>query len=148
MLEKQRHHELKKPRFERRAQREESSGQPSTPSRPSRPSLASPNKDSPKQYRSRHYVPFTDEQRALLPKLEPHELSRRLKILCDEGQLDAAISMLKNTPRDAQNAPVWNTVIWECLKQKQYQLSYQLYTDVRDHGIYQTLGIDLDLSHR
>ncbi|KAK0453638.1 hypothetical protein EV421DRAFT_1897639 [Armillaria borealis] len=134
---------MKKSRFERRAQREESSGQPSTPSRPSRPPLASPSRDSPKQYRSKHYVPFTDEQRALLPKLEPHELSRRLKILCDEGQLDAAVSMLKNTPRDAQNAPVWNTVIWECLKQKQYQLSYQLYTDVYETSRAQSYYTDL-----
>ncbi|KAK0190945.1 pentatricopeptide repeat-containing protein [Armillaria mellea] len=130
MLEK-RHHGMKKPRFERRPQREESSGQSSTPSRPL---LASPSRDSPKQHRSKHYVPFTEEQRAMLPKLEPHELSRRLKVLCDEGQLDAAVSTLKNSPRDAQNAPVWNTVIWECLKQKHYQLSYQLYTDMKRRG--------------
>ncbi|KAG7449216.1 uncharacterized protein BT62DRAFT_1002786 [Guyanagaster necrorhizus] len=55
-------------------------------------------------------------------------------MLCDEGQVDAAVSMLKNSPRDAQNVPVWNTVIWECLKQKQFQLSYQLYTDMKRRG--------------
>ncbi|KAK0468359.1 uncharacterized protein EV420DRAFT_1260159 [Desarmillaria tabescens] len=122
---------MKKPRTERR---QENLGRHSTSPQPPRPSPTSSNRDPPKQYRSKHYVPFTDEQRSSLPKLEPHELSRRLKLLCDAGQLDAAVSMLKNSPRDAQNAPVWNTVIWECLKQKHFQLSYQLYTDMKRRG--------------
>jgi hypothetical protein len=62
--------------------------------------------------------------------LEPHILSQRLKRLCDGGQLEAAIDMLKNAPLDAQNTPVWNTLIWEALKAQRWNLSYKLYTDV------------------
>jgi hypothetical protein len=62
--------------------------------------------------------------------LEPHVLSARLKRSCDEGKTDDAVFMLKNAPLDAQNTQVWNTLIWECLKVKRYQLAYQLFVDV------------------
>lgn len=62
--------------------------------------------------------------------LEPHVLSQRLKALCDDGQLDAAVDMLKSSPKDAQSTPVWNTLIWEALKAQRWNLSYKLYTDV------------------
>jgi hypothetical protein len=62
--------------------------------------------------------------------LEPHILSQRLKKLCDQGKLTEAIEKLKSSPLDAQNAVVWNTVIWECMKAKQYQLAYKLFVDV------------------
>jgi hypothetical protein len=62
--------------------------------------------------------------------LEPHVLSQRLKKLCDAGKLDDAVYMLKNAPLDAQNTPVWNTLIWECMKAGRFQLGYQLFTDV------------------
>jgi hypothetical protein len=62
--------------------------------------------------------------------LEPHILSQRLKKLCDGGQLEIAIDMLKNAPLDSQNTPVWNTLIWEVLKAQRWNLSYKLYTDV------------------
>jgi hypothetical protein len=39
--------------------------------------------------------------------------------------------MLKNAPLDAQNTPVWNTLIWECMKAKRFKLAYQLFIDVR-----------------
>ena len=62
--------------------------------------------------------------------LEPHMLSQRIKNLCDELQLDAAVEMLKNAPKDAQSTPVWNTLIWEALKAERWNLAYKLYTDV------------------
>lgn len=62
--------------------------------------------------------------------LEPHILSQRIKKLCDELQLDAAVEMLKNAPKDAQSTPVWNTLIWEALKAERWNLAYKLYTDV------------------
>jgi hypothetical protein len=64
--------------------------------------------------------------------LEPHILSQRLRKLCDGGQLEAAIDMLKNAPMGAQSTPVWNTLIWEVLKAQRWNLSYKLYTDVSD----------------
>jgi hypothetical protein len=64
--------------------------------------------------------------------LQPHALSGRLRKMCDEGQLDQAVSTLKNAPLDAQNTPVWNTLIWECMKASRFKLGYQLFTDVSD----------------
>ncbi|KAF9055258.1 hypothetical protein BDZ89DRAFT_938618 [Hymenopellis radicata] len=89
------------------------------------------------KYRSKHFDPSVVKPEGL-PKLEPHVLSERLKKLCDEGKLEAAISMLKNSPHDAQNAIVWNTVIWECMKAKQFQQSYQLFTDMKRRGFSPT----------
>jgi hypothetical protein len=63
--------------------------------------------------------------------LEPHVLSQRLRKLCERGKLDDAVSLLKNSPLDAQNTPVWNTLMWETLKAQRYKLAYSLYTDVR-----------------
>jgi hypothetical protein len=62
--------------------------------------------------------------------LMPHILSSRLKKLCDGGQLEKALLMLKNAPLDAQNTPVWNTLIWECMKAKRFKLGYELFIDV------------------
>lgn len=62
--------------------------------------------------------------------LLPHVLSARLKKLCDDGRVDAAVSMLKNAPLDAQNTPVWNTLIWESMKAKRFKLAYDLFIDV------------------
>ncbi|KAJ4478063.1 hypothetical protein J3R30DRAFT_3404199 [Lentinula aciculospora] len=66
--------------------------------------------------------------------LEPHILSSRLKKLCDEGQVDTAVAMLKNSPLDAQNVPVWNTLIWECLKAERFRLAHDLYIDMKRRG--------------
>lgn len=71
-----------------------------------------------------------DEGR-VLKLLEPHVLSARLKKLCDAGKIDDAVTVLKNVPLGAQNVPVWNTLIWECMKAKKYTLAYKLFTDVR-----------------
>jgi hypothetical protein len=67
--------------------------------------------------------------------LQPHALSGRLRKMCDDGQLDQAVSTLKNAPLDAQNTPVWNTLIWECMKTSRFKLAHQLFTDVSDDGL-------------
>lgn len=62
--------------------------------------------------------------------LDPYVLAKRLRSLCEEGKVDDAVDMLKNSPRDAMNAVVWNTIIWEALKRQRFQLAYKLYVDV------------------
>lgn len=89
-----------------------------------------------KTFRSRHYDPIKANERDTKKKeggiklLEPHTLSKRLKALCDVGQLDAAVNMLKSAPLDAQSTPVWNTLIWECMKAHLFRLGYMLFVDV------------------
>lgn len=89
------------------------------PSRSRRPLRIDPTKTFP--------TPYGD-----LPKklLEPHELSLRLNALCESGKLYDAITMLSNSPLDAQNTPVWNTMMWACMREGKYQRAYELYTDV------------------
>lgn len=85
------------------------------------------------KYRSKHYNPTStsnDSKPTEKIHLEPHILSRRLIKLCDDRRLDVAVAMLKNSPLDAQNVPVWNTLIWECLKAERYRLGHDLYIDV------------------
>lgn len=82
------------------------------------------------KFRSRHYDPSQQEAKSGVRLLEPHVLSARLKKCCDAGNVDEAVAMLKNAPLDAQNTPVWNTLIWECMKVKRFQLGYQLFIDV------------------
>jgi hypothetical protein len=76
---------------------------------------------------TRHTLVMGERPKRLL---QPHVLSQRLKKLCEEGQLEAAIDTLKNAPLGAQSTPVWNTLIWEVLKVQRWNLSYKLYTDV------------------
>ncbi|KAG1892456.1 hypothetical protein F4604DRAFT_1699555 [Suillus subluteus] len=66
--------------------------------------------------------------------LKPYDLSIQLKRLCSEGDLDGAIERLRSTPRDAQNVAVWNTMISECLSAERYQLSYDLFIDMKRRG--------------
>jgi hypothetical protein len=73
------------------------------------------------------------EQKRLL---KPYDLSMQLKRMCSEGDLNGAIERLKTTPRDAQNAAVWNTMISECLSAERYQLSYELFVDVSVYLFY------------
>ena len=84
----------------------------------------------PPTHRSRHYDPSNEVPKANIRLLEPHVLSKRLKTLCDSNKVDEAVHMLKNTPLDAQNTQVWNTLMWEALKAKRFKLSYQLFIDV------------------
>ncbi|KAG6817402.1 hypothetical protein H0H87_009046 [Tephrocybe sp. NHM501043] len=97
-------------------------------------------KPSEKVYRSRHFDPATapNQDKSAIKLLEPHTLSGRLKKLCDANKIDQAVAMLKSTPRDAQNTQVWNTLIWECMKAKRFNLSYQLYTDMKRRGFSPT----------
>lgn len=66
--------------------------------------------------------------------LKPYDLSIQLKRLCSEGDLDGAIERLKSTPRDAQSTAVWNTMMSECLSAGRYQLSYDLFIDMKRRG--------------
>ncbi|KAH8830863.1 hypothetical protein DL96DRAFT_1594602 [Flagelloscypha sp. PMI_526] len=70
--------------------------------------------------------------------LQPVVLVRRLTRLYESGKLDSAIEMLKNSPLDAQNPPVWNTVIWFCLKEGRYSVAYKLYVDMKRRGFSPT----------
>ncbi|KAF8897528.1 hypothetical protein BD779DRAFT_1432978 [Infundibulicybe gibba] len=97
-------------------------------------------KSADTKHRSRHYDPSkAKEQGDKMRLLEPHVLSSRLKKLCDTGHVDSAVSLLKNAPLDAQNTPVWNTLIWECLKAKRFQLAYQLFIDMKRRGFSPTI---------
>ena len=83
-------------------------------------------------YRSKHLNPAQpDKEKSEIRLLEPHVLSARLKKLCDANKIDEAVTMLKNAPLDAQNTPVWNTLIWECMKARRFKLGYQLFIDVK-----------------
>jgi len=116
------------PRFLRRQQQFQS--KPTTPGPVKGKRLES--NSTPTTFRSRHYDSFKEVPTTAMKPLQPHVLSTRLKRLCDEGKVDDAVFMLKNAPLDAQNTQVWNTLIWECLKVKRYQLAYQLFVDVSE----------------
>jgi hypothetical protein len=83
------------------------------------------------RYKTRYYNTRKKDIPVSKKLLEPYVLSERLQKLCSEGKVDGAVVMLKNAPLDAQNTPVWNTLIWECMKARRFQLSYQLFVDVR-----------------
>ncbi len=94
-----------------------------------------PSKMEPPKFRSRHLTPEAAKERTKskegLKLLEPHVLSQRIKKLCDRGQIDEAVSLLRTSPRDAQNTIVWNGLIWEAMKLHRHQLAWLLYVDVR-----------------
>ena len=124
--------ESKLPRFIRRQHLQEGSSKKHTQKNASNPKAESSSL-SPRvlpTYRSRHYDPSNEVPKADIRFLEPHVLSGRLKKLCDSNKVDDAVYMLKNSPLGAQNTQVWNTLIWEALKVKRFQLSYQLFVDV------------------
>lgn len=120
------------PRFLRRQllQRSTNKSSDTSSESTSKQLVASSSSEPPSAFRSRHYDPSKQTPKSELRLLEPHVLSVRLKKLCDAGKIDDAVYMLKNAPLDAQNTPVWNTLIWETLKAKRYQLAYQLFVDV------------------
>ncbi|KAG6821282.1 hypothetical protein H0H93_002392 [Arthromyces matolae] len=66
--------------------------------------------------------------------LDSFVLSNRLKKLCNVGNVDGAVELLKNSPRDAQNVVVWNTLIWESMKAERFSLAYRLYVDMKRRG--------------
>ncbi|KAF8974568.1 hypothetical protein BDZ97DRAFT_1774343 [Flammula alnicola] len=131
------------PRFLRRQQLQ---GRPATktispghPGKQNTESKPSPLKAPSSTYRSRHYDASNETPKSEVRLLEPHVLSSRLKKLCEAGKVDDAVFMLKNAPLDAQNTPVWNTLIWESLKAKRYQLAYQLFVDMKRRGFSPTI---------
>ncbi|KAJ7771355.1 pentatricopeptide repeat-containing protein [Mycena maculata] len=89
------------------------------------------------RFRSRNYDP-SGEKSSTMRLLEPHILSGRLKKLAEVNQLDTAVAMLKNAPLAAQNTPVWNTLIWECMKAKRFKLAYDLFVDMKRRGFKPT----------
>jgi hypothetical protein len=94
-----------------------------------KPSSRNPARKS--VHRSRHFNPSHENKtKSEIRLLEPYVLSARLTKLCETGQIDEAVSMLKNAPLDAQNTPVWNTLIWECMKAKRFRVAYRLFIDV------------------
>lgn len=119
----------KLPRFIRRQHLQEGSSKKLAQQTTSETSASLPPRVPP-THRSRHYNPSNETPKAGIRLLEPHVLSGRLKKLCDSNKIDDAVYMLKNAPLDAQNTQVWNTLIWEALKVKRFQLSYQLFVDV------------------
>ncbi|KAI0796608.1 hypothetical protein C8Q75DRAFT_741672 [Abortiporus biennis] len=66
--------------------------------------------------------------------LKPYELSKRLKALGDAGKVDEAVEYLKNSPLDAQNIPVWNTMIDIAMKARKFKLAFELYVDMKRRG--------------
>ncbi|KAA1466499.1 hypothetical protein DENSPDRAFT_38551 [Dentipellis sp. KUC8613] len=71
--------------------------------------------------------------------LLPFELSKRILKKCQQNSIDAAIDLLKNAPKDAQNVKVWNTMIQECLKAGKYQQAFLLFVDMKRRGFAPTL---------
>ncbi|KAF8165351.1 hypothetical protein B0H34DRAFT_831012 [Crassisporium funariophilum] len=132
--------ESKLPRFLRRqqAQLKPSTHPASHPDNGLKAKSTTAQPRTPITHRSRHYDPSTAVPKTEVRLLEPHVLSARLKKLCDAGKLDDAVYMLKNAPLDSQNTPVWNTLIWEGLKAKRYQLAYQLFVDMKRRGFSPT----------
>lgn len=104
-------------------------GRPETSAPSKQLSRKSSAENTVAKYRSKHYNKEPNPDGKIF--LEPHILSGRLKKLCDRAQVDTAVAMLKNSPLDAQNVPVWNTLIWECLKAERFRLAHDLYIDVR-----------------
>ncbi|KAJ6515910.1 pentatricopeptide repeat-containing protein [Mycena sanguinolenta] len=100
-------------------------------------SPASKSNASDTRFRSRKYDPMR-EKSPTMHLLEPHVLSGRLKKLADQNQLDLAVAMLKNAPLAAQNTPVWNTLIWESMKAKRFNLAYDLFIDMKRRGFSPT----------
>jgi len=58
-------------------------------------------------------------------------LSKRLTNLILQGQLNQAVTMLRNSPADASNASTWNTLFLHCMMTKRFKLGYGMYTCVR-----------------
>lgn len=87
-----------------------------------------------KVHRSKHWDPSKDESKTDKKMLDPYVLSKRLQKMCADGNLEAAIETLKNMPRDASSTPVWNMMIWECMKANKYKTAYQLYVEMKRRG--------------
>lgn len=63
-------------------------------------------------------------------KLAPFVLAKRLRVLCEGGDVATAVTALKESPRDAQNVVVWNQMMQACMTAGKYTAAYDLFTDV------------------
>lgn len=117
-----------------------SSRKASTPSfdpSPSASTASSSKISTPKQHHGfKHVAPTQEngEEQEQKRLLRPHILSRRLITMCREGKLDEAFEYLQSLPLDAQNVPVWNTLILNAGRAERYRLMYQIYTEVCDRS--------------
>lgn len=66
--------------------------------------------------------------------LRPAVLSERVKAASRAGLVDEAIALVTNAPLDAQNAIVWNTLLWAVMTNRKYKLAYSLYVDMKRRG--------------
>jgi pentatricopeptide repeat protein len=89
-------------------------------------------------YSSSSKTPLGKNGKQPIKLLEPHVLSTRLKTLCEKGKVGEAVNYLKSTPLDAQNTPVWNTLMWECMKASKFSTAYSLYTEMKRRGFSPT----------
>ncbi|KAI0638250.1 hypothetical protein C8Q77DRAFT_1046976 [Trametes polyzona] len=71
--------------------------------------------------------------------LKPFQLSARLNALCAGGRLDEAVEYLYNTPRDAQNNAVWNTLITHAGNAKRFRMVFDIYIEMKRRGFKPTL---------
>ncbi|KAI0776054.1 hypothetical protein BD413DRAFT_469635 [Trametes elegans] len=78
------------------------------------------------------------DQRQSKRLLKPSTVSTIVNGMCAEQRLDAAIDYVQSLPLDAQNAPVWNTLIAHAGTAGRYRLAYQLYIDMKRRGIKPT----------
>ncbi|KAH9899807.1 hypothetical protein C8Q73DRAFT_639742 [Cubamyces lactineus] len=87
--------------------------------------------DTPKRAAATQENGEQQEQKRLL---QPHILSRRLTTMCREGRLDKAFEYLQTLPLDAQNVPVWNTLISHAGEAQRYRFMYQIYIEMKRRG--------------
>ncbi|KAI0081844.1 hypothetical protein K474DRAFT_1613127 [Panus rudis PR-1116 ss-1] len=102
-----------------RERREHSYGNPSSSSRPTNRTgnpHANVDGDRPKRL------------------LRPYDLAQRLTKLVEEGQLQEAVDSLKTAPLDAQNVPLWNTMLNHCCNAGKYELAWKLFIDMKRRG--------------
>jgi len=78
--------------------------------------------------RSSH--PPKDKRSPPVKLLKPYDLAKEVHQMCGRGDIDGAIRRLQNTPRDAQNTSVWNTMISHCVRVGKYHRSFEVFNDV------------------
>ncbi|KAI0322443.1 hypothetical protein OF83DRAFT_1049291 [Amylostereum chailletii] len=89
---------------------------------------------------SQRHAPSTRGNISQPPRLlMPFELSRRITSLCNKDNVDGAVELLQNSPLDAQNIKVWNTLIQQCFEAKRYKLAFRLFTDLKRRGFQPSL---------
>lgn len=85
--------------------------------------------------------PPKDKRNPPVKLLKPYDLANEVHKMCGRGDIDGAIRRLQNTPRDAQNTSVWNTMISHCVRVGKYHRSFDVFNDVSI--IYDCVGVAL-----